>query len=46
MLDSKDMDNINIKIVDFGFAKKIPEGEKEDLKCGTPSYMAPEVVLG
>ena len=33
-------------IADFGFATKIPEGEKEDLQCGTPIYMAPEVVRG
>jgi len=46
LLDSKDMDNINIKIADFGFAKHIPLGEKLDLKCGTPNYMAPELIRG
>ena len=46
LLDSKNIDNINIKIADFGFAKKIAEGQQEDLYCGTPSYMAPEIING
>jgi serine/threonine protein kinase len=34
-----------VKIADFGFAKKIPVGQKENVQCGTLSYMAPEVIL-
>jgi len=40
-----------LKIADFGFAKKIPyelHGKTEDRTftlCGTPEYMAPEIVL-
>jgi len=34
------------KIADFGFAKQIPLGQKLDLKCGTPNYMAPELIRG
>mmetsp|Transcript_15644 Transcript_15644/g.27281 ORF Transcript_15644/g.27281 Transcript_15644/m.27281 type:complete len:806 (-) Transcript_15644:1313-3730(-) len=33
-----------IKIVDFGFAKKVED--KTYTLCGTPEYLAPELVLG
>jgi serine/threonine protein kinase len=31
------------KLVDFGFAKRI-DGERTNTKCGTPDYMAPEII--
>ncbi|XP_060851768.1 cGMP-dependent protein kinase, isozyme 1-like [Rhopalosiphum padi] len=35
-----------VKLVDFGFAKKLqPRGKKTWTFCGTPEYVAPEVVL-
>lgn len=34
-----------VKLTDFGFAKQIPEGRTWTL-CGTPSYLAPEVIAG
>ena len=43
------LDNIllnvdKVKIIDFGFAAFCKEGEKLKIFCGTPSYMAPELV--
>ncbi|XP_024908943.1 cGMP-dependent protein kinase 2 isoform X2 [Cynoglossus semilaevis] len=34
-----------IKVVDFGFAKKIRCGQKTWTFCGTPEYVAPEIIL-
>lgn len=34
-----------LKITDFGFAKKLPAGSKTYTLCGTPEYLAPEVIL-
>lgn len=35
----------HIKIADFGFAKIIPDNKTWTL-CGTPEYLAPEIILG
>jgi serine/threonine protein kinase len=35
-----------LQIVDFGFAKHLDSGERTYTFCGTPDYLAPEVVLG
>lgn len=40
LLDS----NSNIKICDFGIAKIISRGVKVKEQCGTPAYMAPEIM--
>ncbi|XP_029639196.1 cGMP-dependent protein kinase 1 isoform X1 [Octopus sinensis] len=34
-----------VKLVDFGFAKKIGHGNKTWTFCGTPEYVAPEIIL-
>jgi len=35
----------HIKLADFGFAKVLKCGEKTYTLCGTPEYLAPEVIL-
>jgi serine/threonine protein kinase len=37
--------DMNIKIGDFGLAVQLQKGERRKSFCGTPNYMAPEVVL-
>ena len=34
----------NVKLIDFGFSTCIPNDKKIKMFCGTPSYMAPEIV--
>lgn len=33
-----------VKLIDFGFSTCIPHDKKVKIFCGTPSYMAPEIV--
>ena len=40
MLDEKRQ----VKLIDFGFSTCIPNEQKIKIFCGTPSYMAPEIV--
>jgi calcium/calmodulin-dependent protein kinase I len=39
-------DDKNIKIADFGFAKKITSSKCLLTQCGTPGYVAPEILHG
>ncbi|KAK7901684.1 hypothetical protein WMY93_018453 [Mugilogobius chulae] len=34
-----------VKLVDFGFAKRLVLGQKTWTFCGTPEYVAPEIIL-
>lgn len=40
LLDDKN----DVKIIDFGFSTCFPHEKKVKIFCGTPSYMAPEIV--
>lgn len=40
LLDEKN----NVKIIDFGFSTCFPHEKKVKVFCGTPTYMAPEIV--
>ncbi|XP_014611184.1 PREDICTED: phosphorylase b kinase gamma catalytic chain, skeletal muscle/heart isoform isoform X2 [Polistes canadensis] len=37
-------DNLNVKITDFGFARMLKPGDILSDLCGTPGYLAPEVL--
>ena len=39
-----DASSQSLKIIDFGFSTCIPNDRKIKIFCGTPSYMAPEIV--
>lgn len=41
LIDTSDQ----VKLIDFGFAIFLPEVKKIKAFCGTPSYMAPEIVM-
>ena len=46
LMNSKDNANFEIRIADFGLASQLQEGIKSFHKCGTPSYIGPEVLRG
>ena len=35
-----------LRLTDFGLAKKLKDGEKTNSFCGTPEYLAPEIING
>src|SRR5689334_3159288 len=37
-------ENLNVKIIDFGFSLSTPLEKTLTVFCGTPSYMSPEIV--
>lgn len=45
LLTSREDDN-NLKLADFGFAKKCPSSHCCLTQCGTPGYVAPEILNG
>jgi len=46
LLLTSEEDDGNIKIADFGFAKKISDLQPNEVACGTPGYVAPEILRG
>lgn len=39
-------DNDEVKLIDFGLAMRQQNKEKMTDMCGTPAYMAPEIIMG
>ncbi len=37
-------DDTNLKIADFGFAKRVSDLSAKETACGTPGYVAPEIL--
>jgi serine/threonine protein kinase len=37
-------DESDMQIADFGFATIIDDGEKLNLRCGSPGYVSPELL--
>ncbi|KAG0773642.1 hypothetical protein G6F22_014708 [Rhizopus arrhizus] len=37
-------EKLHVKISDFGLAKILPKGKGLDSQCGTPNYVAPEIL--
>jgi len=46
LLLSSQHDDSDLKIADFGFAKKCPQKKCLLTQCGTPGYVAPEILNG
>lgn len=46
LLLCSETDDTDIKIADFGFAKRIRELSPKETACGTPGYVAPEILRG
>ena len=46
LLYSDATDSAVLKVADFGLAKLVKENEMMQTSCGTPGYVAPEVLLG
>ncbi|KAL7851583.1 hypothetical protein AOLI_G00219390 [Acnodon oligacanthus] len=44
MLSDKKAEHPEIKIIDFGLAQRLTPGEEYRSLCGTPQYIAPEVI--
>lgn len=43
MVDAVEEAKCSVKLIDFGFAIRIPSWKKLNIFCGTPTYMSPEI---
>ena len=39
-------DEGHVRLTDFGLSKRYVDGHQAQTFCGTPEYLAPEVVMG
>jgi calcium/calmodulin-dependent protein kinase I len=52
LLLKDEIDDYSILLADFGFARHVPAATADDVeggcktRCGTPAYVAPEIILG
>uniref|UniRef100_A0A7S2XV40 non-specific serine/threonine protein kinase n=1 Tax=Fibrocapsa japonica TaxID=94617 RepID=A0A7S2XV40_9STRA len=46
LLLTSSKDDASIKIADFGFARQVKESNNLTTQCGTPGYVAPEILNG
>eukprot|EP00599_Poterioochromonas_sp_BG-1_P005139 CAMPEP_0173154120 /NCGR_PEP_ID=MMETSP1105-20130129/13288_1 /TAXON_ID=2985 /ORGANISM="Ochromonas sp., Strain BG-1" /LENGTH=399 /DNA_ID=CAMNT_0014070229 /DNA_START=350 /DNA_END=1549 /DNA_ORIENTATION=+ len=46
LLLCSETDDSDIKIADFGFAKRVKDLSPKETACGTPGYVAPEILRG
>lgn len=46
LLLCSERDDADIKIADFGFAKRVADLKPKETACGTPGYVAPEILRG
>ena len=44
LLNSVDEGHLDIRVADFGLACEVPHGKKLFRNCGTPTYIAPEML--
>ena len=45
LMDSKEPNNFGVKITDFGFATFFDINQGKNEMCGSPLYMAPELLV-
>lgn len=46
LLNSKESETLDVRLADFGISSFVPNDDFLFKKCGTPSYIAPEVLRG
>ena len=44
LLNSSTQGNFDVRIADFGLASTLKENSKLQLRCGTPTYIGPEIL--
>ena len=46
LLASKSDSSFDVRLADFGLSERLEPAKLYYLKCGTPSYIAPEILRG